>query len=155
MNETEIGSIGDLQSGADYFFAKNITDVKTKGVELESAFRHHFGDRRSLEIIAGYTRQMTSNKDGIVSVYIANHAKDLANLSAVINLGSFNFALSGLYKNRNARIAQTINTQLKASYMVWNVKAGFENHQGNIIKSHGAKPIRYFISKHFGSTDAW
>ncbi|NND30986.1 MAG: TonB-dependent receptor [Saprospiraceae bacterium] len=125
-NESEIGDIGDLQAGADYFFAKNITDVVTRGLELEAIFRHNFGEKRSLTMTAGYTRQMTENEDGVVSVYIANHAKDLANFSTLVSLGNINFALAGLYKNRNARVAQTINSRLEASYMLWNLKAGYQ-----------------------------
>jgi iron complex outermembrane receptor protein len=125
-NESEIGPIGDLQVGADYFFAKNITNVSTKGVELESIFQHDFRAGQSIAIMLGYTRQITTNENGVVSVYIANHAKDLANFSSILNLGEFSFSLAGLYKNRNQRLAQAINTQLDASYLIWNVKAGYE-----------------------------
>jgi iron complex outermembrane receptor protein len=125
-NEVEIGGIGDLQMGADYFFAKNITNVSTKGVEFESVFQHHFGADRRIAFMLGYTRQLTTNENGVVSVYIANHAKDLANVSTILNLGGFNFSVAGLYKNRDRRLAQAINTQLESSYLIWNIKAGYE-----------------------------
>jgi iron complex outermembrane receptor protein len=121
-NETEIGPIGDLQTGADYFFAKNITSVKTMGFEIESIFRHRFGVDNSVSLVAGYTQQKTSNEDGIVSVYIANHAKDLLTISTMIEVDRFRFSIGGLYKNRNARLAQSINSQLESDYWLWNLK---------------------------------
>lgn len=125
-NESEIGAVGDLQLGADYFFAKNITNVTTKGVEFESVFQHQFGVEQHIAITLGYTRQLTTNERGVVSVYIANHAKDLANVTTILNLGGFNFSMAGLYKNRDKRLAQAINSQLETSYLIWNVKAGYE-----------------------------
>ncbi|MCB0668536.1 MAG: TonB-dependent receptor [Saprospiraceae bacterium] len=124
-NESEIGNIGDLQSGADYFFAQNISRVNTKGLELESVFRQRFGVKSEWQIIAGYTRQNTTNAQGVASVYIANHAKDLFTVSSLLDFGDFRLTLSGLYKNRNARIAQAINSDLGADYMLWNMKAGY------------------------------
>lgn len=124
-NESEIGNIGDLQSGADYFFARNISKVNTKGLELESVFRQRFGVKSAWQIITGYTRQNTTNAQGVASVYIANHAKDLFTVSSLLDFGDFRFTLSGLYKNRNARIAQAINSDLGADYMLWNMKAGY------------------------------
>jgi iron complex outermembrane receptor protein len=121
-NETEIGPIGDLQTGSDYFFAKNITSVKTMGFEIESIFRHRFGVDNSVSLVAGYTQQKTSNEDGIVSVYIANHAKDLLTISTMIEVDRFRFSIGGLYKNRNARLAQSINSQLESDYWLWNLK---------------------------------
>jgi iron complex outermembrane receptor protein len=124
-NEAEIGDVGDLQSGAEYFFAKYITNVTTKGVELESVYQHNFVYHHSIALLMGYTRQITSNESGVISVYIANHAKDLANMSAILNLGDFNLSVAGLYKNRNQRLAQAINSKLEASYVVWNLKTGY------------------------------
>lgn len=128
-NESEIGPWGDLVEGEDYFFAKNITAVKTKGVEIESIFRHRFGRDNSFLLTTGYTRQETTNEAGVVSVYIANHAKDLLTFSSILDLDNFHFSLGGLYKNRNPRLAPAINSQLEASYSVWNLKAGFDIHQ--------------------------
>lgn len=128
-NESEIGLVGDLLPGEDYYFAKNITAVRTKGVELEARFRHRFGRDNSLNLMTGYTRQLTQNEDGVVSVYIANHAKDLFTFSSLLTISDLRFSLGGLYKYRDPRIAQLINTRLEASYMVWNVKVGYDIHQ--------------------------
>jgi iron complex outermembrane receptor protein len=125
-NETEIGSIGDLQAGEDYFFAKNITSVKTKGFEIESTFQQRFGIDNSVRLTTGYTHQTTTNEDGIVSVYIANHARDLLTISSMIEFDRFRFSLGGLYKNRNARLAQSINSQLESDYWLWNVKISLD-----------------------------
>ncbi|MCB0686569.1 MAG: TonB-dependent receptor [Saprospiraceae bacterium] len=124
-NESEIGNIGDLQSGADYYFAKNISKVTTRGLELETTYRHRFGLDNLWQLMASYTHQQTVNEEGVVSVYIANHARDLATLSSLLDMGNFHFTVSGLYKNRNARVAQAINSELKAKYTLWNLKLGY------------------------------
>jgi len=124
-NESEIGNIGNLQTGEDYFFAKNVTSVSTRGIEFESTFRKKFGQNNMASFMFGYTHQTTSNKEDIVSVYIANHAKDLVTLSSIFRFGSFDFALGGLYKNRNGRFSESISSELDPSYMLWNLKSGY------------------------------
>ena len=121
----EIGSIGDLQSDADYFFAKNISQVNTRGFEIESSFTHRFGVQDSWRMMAGYTHQNTTNADDIVSVYIANHARDLLTISSILQVADFRLAISGLYKNRNALLAPSINSKLGADYTIWNLKIGY------------------------------
>lgn len=124
-NSAEIGDIGDLQDGAEYFFARNISKVRTRGLEFESVFRQRFGTNNHWQVNAGYTLQNTTNDEGVVSVYIANHARDLFTLNSLLDIGGFTFSVSGLYKNRNARFAQAINSRLEADYMLWNMKAGY------------------------------
>ncbi len=125
----EIGDVGDLQQGETYFFAQNISDVNTSGFELESHYRKQLGQQSQLSIVAGYTYLNTSNEQDVISVYLANHARHLVTVSAGLRAGIIDFQLDGLFKQRNERVAQTINANLEANYSVWNVRAGVNLNQ--------------------------
>lgn len=126
-NQTEIGSvseIGSLQENANYFFAKNITDVHTEGFEVESNLNQKLGDDASLQWNLGYTYLKTSNEEEVVSVYISSHAKHLFTTRLMFNWKRFDCSVSGLYKERNGRIASGIDSELSKSYALWNVRLG-------------------------------
>lgn len=127
-NQREIGSIseiGSLVDSVDYFFAKNITAVDTDGFEIESWFKTSINEKTNLQWSLGYTFLQTSNDEDIVSVYISSHAKHLFNTQLLFNTGRFDFAINGLYKQRNGRIASAIASELTDSYMLWNTRIGF------------------------------
>ncbi|MEM6965105.1 MAG: TonB-dependent receptor [Bacteroidota bacterium] len=131
-NENEIGSVsevGSLRDDADYFFAKNVEEVSTLGVEVESHLNQPIGDYANLQWSLGYTFINTALRDAedndIVTVYISSHARHLVTSQLVLNWDKFDIALNGLYKERNEQIATTINRALARSYSVWNARFGF------------------------------
>ncbi len=126
-NQTEIGSVsevGNLRDSASYFFAKNITDVATNGFEIESWLKTSINETVNLQWSLGYTFLNTSNDEDVISVYISSHAKHLFNTQLLLNTGRFDFAINGLYKQRNGQIASGIASELTDSYMVWNTRVG-------------------------------
>lgn len=120
-----IGEVGDLDPEGDYLFARNITDVRANGAELEAVYTKRINERRRMTFTAGYTFVNTYNRDGVVSVYIANHARHLATASAMVTEGRWSFNVSSLYKARDARAAEGINAALDPDYMLWNGNVGF------------------------------
>ena len=127
-NQADIGSVsetGSLQEGANYFFASNISDVRTNGFEVESHFRQTLGARKSIQWNMGYTYLKTSNEEGVVSVYISSHARHLFTTQFLLQWDRFDLAVSGLYKERNSQIASDIETELARDYDVWNARVGF------------------------------
>ena len=132
-NESEIGSIseiGSLQSGADYFFAKNITSVHTSGIEAFVRWKSNLSDNSTLNINAGYNYTKTSNDEDVISVYISSHAKQLFTFSSHLNTGRLTIGFNGLYKERNERIASTINSNLSPNYFVLHSRIGLDLGQG-------------------------
>ena len=126
-NEEEIGVIsenGSLQDGADYFFAKNISNVNTHGLELESKMTVNLGNTAHLGWKIGYTYLDTYNEEDVVSVYISSHARHLISNTVSLDWQRFNFSLQGLYKERMGRIATSIDNELDDSYLVWNARLG-------------------------------
>lgn len=120
-----IGNVGDLDPEGEYFFAQNITDVRANGAELELVYTKRINERRRMTLSGGYTFVNTYNRDGVVSVYIANHARHLATASAMVTEGRWSLNISGLYKARDARAAEGINATLDPDYMLWNGNVGF------------------------------
>lgn len=132
-NQSEIGSvseIGSLQSGADYFFAQNITSVNTKGIEAFARWHNQFTENSSLHINLGYNYTDTSNEEDVISVYISSHARHLFTFNSYLQIGRLNIGLNGLYKDRNERIASTINSNLSANYFVMNSRISLDLGQG-------------------------
>ncbi len=124
-NESEIPNDENLQSGADYFFAQNISAVSTNGLEVESWYRKVMGDQRWLNWSLGYTYLNTTNAEDIISVYISSHARHLLNTSLSYRSKNWEYGLIGMYKNRDQRTATTINATLDPNYMVWNARVAY------------------------------
>ncbi len=122
----QIGEVGDLQSDADYLFARNIANVNTRGLEFEAHYSQKFAEDNELIMVAGYTFINTGNEEDVISVYIANHARHLATFSTIWKLNRFNFNVSGLYKARNERFASAINSTLDPEYMIWNSRCTYQ-----------------------------
>ncbi len=125
-NEVDIPNNSNLQAGADYFYAGNLSEVNTQGIELESWLRHSFGNQQSIQWSLGYTYLKTTSDEDVVSVYIASHARHLLSTNLILQTGKFEVALNGVHKERNARAAGAINARLKPNYQVWNMRLGYQ-----------------------------
>ncbi|MCB0566816.1 MAG: TonB-dependent receptor [Phaeodactylibacter sp.] len=124
-NEADIPNNQNLQKGAEYFFATNITDVQTRGLEVESWMTAPLGHRAHLQWSLGYTYLNTTNKEDVISVYISSHARHLLSTNLILETGKLELALNGLYKERPARQAAAINARLSPSYQLWNLRIGY------------------------------
>lgn len=132
-NEREIGSVsevGSLQEGGDYFFASNISDVTTVGLEFESQIRRRLGQEGSLLWTLGLTLLNTSNEEDVISVYISSHARALVTSNLQLNQGPFQLGLNFLYKDREGREASAINSTLTESYALVNGRLGYNLTEG-------------------------
>ncbi|MDH3243106.1 MAG: TonB-dependent receptor [Saprospiraceae bacterium] len=123
-NASQIPNNQNLQPGETYFYASNITDVNTFGLEFESWFQTSWNERTQLRWIMGYTYLNTSNDEDVISVYISSHAKHLINTMLSFKLGKLDIALNGIYKNRSERLASSLDVQLNPNYQVWNFRLG-------------------------------
>ncbi|MEO1655829.1 MAG: TonB-dependent receptor, partial [Bacteroidota bacterium] len=124
-NEAEINGVGDLQAGGDYFFARNVTEVRTNGFELESWFMPRFGENTRLQMSLGYTYLNTTNDEDVISVYISSHARHLLTSNIIFNSPKFDIGINGILKVRDAQVAEAINTSLSTRYTLWNLRASY------------------------------
>ena len=115
-----------------YALSKNVEQVKTTGAEIDFIYNKNFSGSQSLFATLGITWIDSQNDDSIPSFYIASHAKQLINFSAIYKIQSFLFSVSGIYKNRNTQKSTPINATLSPSYFMMNAKIGYQ-----LLKSKG------------------
>ena len=130
-NESEIGSVSDIGSlllGEDYLFAKNFKDVYVNGFELELSSKFFISENRTLNWQMGYTYTDISNDN--LGVYLSSFAKHLLNAQLILDYNSFQFSISGLYKERNALVAETISSNLDKNYFLLNGRVALEIKDG-------------------------
>lgn len=119
-NSAQIPNNQRLQPGSVYYFARNIAEVRTRGLELESWYRQALGQDDWLLWTLGYTYLNTSNAEEIVSTYISSHARHLINTNLTLHYQRWEAGLNGLHKQRNPAAAAGINARLAEAYTVWN-----------------------------------
>lgn len=125
-NESEIGSvseIGSLYTGKDYFFAKNIKDVFVNGFELELNTKYLLSENSDINWQMGYTYTSISNDN--LGIYLSSFAKHLLNTQLILNYNSFQFSISGLYKERTTQAAESISSELENSFDLLNARVGY------------------------------
>jgi len=120
-NSNDILNNANLAPGEVYFFASNISDVTTQGVELSLMNEFKVSERFNVKSSLGYTYVDSSNEEEVLSVYISSHAKHIANGYLRILNPRFTLNLNGLYKVRNARFAENIGQNLNEDYALFNV----------------------------------
>jgi len=124
-NAAEIKNNQNLQPGENYFYAQNITDVKTIGLELELWHNIFAQNGTSIDASLGYTFLNTSNDQDVISVYISNHAKHLVSANTNLSNGKFSVSISTLWKKRNERFAESINQTIKSVFNAWDFKFSY------------------------------
>jgi len=120
----------NLQPGATYNFATNVTDVNTKGLEFILNYRKRLSDKVSINAQLGYTSIETTNDEDVISVYISSHAGQNIQTNLSMTLGAIDLGVSGLSKNRTGRTATVVNGQLADSYGIWNLNATYNVKPG-------------------------
>lgn len=131
-NESDIdNNIGSLQPGADYQFAKNIKDVNVYGLELELNTRIPIRNDNYFHGQLGYT--FTDITSDTLGIYLSSFAKHLINAQVTLKYNAFLFSLSGLYKERNAQLAESISSTLQSNYTLLNGRVAYELKNGIFI----------------------
>jgi iron complex outermembrane receptor protein len=126
-NQSEIGSVSDvgsIQAGEDYFFAKNVTNVQTIGLEFSSLVSFPFGQNR-IDFRTGYTYQNTTNDEEEISRYIANAANHLLTNRLMLKIHKFNIGINSIFKERQSQMTSSILAELSKSYFVWDLDVKF------------------------------
>jgi len=112
----------NLIVGEEYFYAQNIANSETQGIEIMASSQLLSINSRSLRLNTGYTYIKTTSDAGTVSRYIANHPSHqvLAGLSYATSFFQLNTESS--YRIRSADAAEIVNAFVPESYFVTNVK---------------------------------
>jgi vitamin B12 transporter len=112
----------NLDSNGKYAYAKNVKSITTKGVEFDLSIQKKFSTK--LQLISKTSLLVLDSKtsDSIPSYYILSHARLLAQEIIVIRYQKIEFAVTGIYKERNAQTAPAISAENTPSYFLCNIK---------------------------------
>jgi iron complex outermembrane receptor protein len=118
----QITNADNLLPGEDYFYAQNIANSQTSGVEIMANSQLFSIVRRSLRIHTGYTYILTTSDAGRVSRYIANHPSHQILGGLSLSTPLFELSTESSYRVRSADAAAIVNASIPDSYTVTNVK---------------------------------
>lgn len=109
----------NLVPGGSYALAKNISKLRTRGIEIDAQVSKKWEEKLLITNI-GFT--WLESKGTQSSYYILSHAKLLANFSASYYSKVFSFALAGLYKLREPQSASNIKAEVSKDYFTLGAK---------------------------------
>jgi vitamin B12 transporter len=130
-NERDITNNNNLELDQDYFWTQNLSDISTRGYELEAWHQRSITNQLKLNFVLGYVYLNTSNPDGgEISKYIANHARHMVTHQTILEIDSWSLSVNALFKQRDDEKAEAINSELLQRYMVWNSRLTYEMKAG-------------------------
>ena len=121
----------DLINDEMYFFAQNISQLYTLGLESELWFEiinseelNLFGSLGYLKILqAENSNELWQNNDNtLFSKYLANNSGDKFNYNLSIKHKDLELQINGLYKARNKEVDVSIGQTLEEDYFIHNAK---------------------------------
>lgn len=121
-NSNSISNSDNLRPDAEYYYATNVSDSRTFGVESLVGKYFALANSRFLHAEVNYTYLYTTNDAGDVSKYIANHPKH--DLSFILSYQGEYFGVtstSHLIK-RNSESLSAINGRIQSDYFLSHLK---------------------------------
>ncbi len=127
-----------LDPTKNYDFAKNLSKVKTHGIELDVQYQKTISKDHSLNLSTGVVWLKSTMKDAVPTLYVSNHAKFLVNFSAQYRYKFVSIALNGLYKQRNPQTGNAAFVPISKDYFLLNARMEghfIENKLGLFIQA--------------------
>lgn len=124
-NEMDIQNATNLINGADYFYSLNVAESNTSGFELLTTGRFIIQDQARLTLQGGFTYIYTTDRDGIVSRYIANHPSHQMNLGIRFHYSHFQIHSQNEYNVRSSENFEQLNSSIPSSVFLSNLKISF------------------------------
>lgn len=121
-NSNEIDNLDNLLPNENYFYADNIAESQTYGIELSVRKHWAYGDAGSLQLQAGYAWLETTAPADILSKYISNHPRHNASANIVARVGWFSLSSSANFIVRQGERAELIAAQVPSQYLVTNLR---------------------------------
>ena len=87
----------------DFFRARNVLSIDTRGVELEGAYRQAIGADTHLQLTASYTgldAEIVDDSDVAEYTYAMSNARHLVQGTATLAVGNAQFGVQGLWRER-------------------------------------------------------
>jgi iron complex outermembrane receptor protein len=121
-NSDNIPNNENLQPGAEYFYATNVSDSRTFGVESLIGKYVALAGSRLLRAEVNYTYLYTTNDAGDVSKYIANHPNH--DLSFILSYQGEYLGVTSTthFIKRNSESVTAINGRIQSGYTLSHLK---------------------------------
>lgn len=121
-NSNSISNSDKLQPDAEYYYATNVSDSRTFGVESLIGKYFALANSRFLHAEVNYTYLYTTNDAGDVSKYIANHPKH--DLSFILSYQGEYFEVTSTSHliQRNSESLSAINGRIQSDYFLSHLK---------------------------------
>ncbi len=114
----------NLVPNGSYALATNLSNVSTRGAEIDLQFRRPLKNGEFLWM-SGWLWLDSKTQDKTPSFYISSHARFLLTNMVNVQTGSFNISFSTLNKVRNMMKSTALNTSISRTYMLANIKAQY------------------------------
>lgn len=105
-----------------YALARNISSVRTTGLEADLQYQQRFSETRKITVNAGMVWMDSNSSDSLLSFYISSHARFMTNFSVLYQVNRFSIGLNGLFKKREQQKAGSINATISSSYFLANAR---------------------------------
>lgn len=119
-NSSEIPNNQNLAENENYFFAQNIENVQTRGIEISTNWNKKIGENKTVGANIGFSYINTQNDSNTVSVYVSSHAKVLLNANVHATINRLRISVNNRYKLRNERISDALGEKIDGHYNVIN-----------------------------------
>lgn len=119
----QITNATNLLPGEDYFYAQNISESTTTGLEVMGTVHLIDSQNGSLKLEPGYTYIHTSSSSGSVSRYIANHPSHQLNMGVGLRIGIFQLRSQNELNVRSPEAEQIVNGRVDRKVFISNLKA--------------------------------
>ena len=132
----------NLNPNGNFALTKNISTLKTSGIEVDASFSRSWKKNRLFASVAATFLNSESSQQ-TPSFYILSHAKTIFQQTLSFTGGPFNLSYNGIYALRNPQSAGGINAEISREYYLSNVKAAYRFHWLSVfvqIQNLGNKP---------------
>lgn len=126
----------NLSSTGNYALASNVSEVNTRGFEIDLTGKMQWSTISSIHWMSGLVWLGSKTPSGLQpSYYLSSHATFIWNGYAKWAYKKTAFAISGVYKVRNVLEASSINATLSPRYLVLNAKLEHKiaTNKGNLF----------------------
>lgn len=105
-----------------YQLASNISKVNSTGIETDIQYNHKFNEQHSLIGGIGFIWMRSRTSNGLPSLYISNHAKELFNFNVMYRYKKIGIGMNGLYKNRKPQTIAAPFIPISKDYFLLNAR---------------------------------
>ncbi len=118
----EITNASNLLPGEDYFYALNISESRTEGLEFLAGWSPIVSNATLLRFDTGYTYIRTTSSSGTVSRYIANHPSHQVNIGLNLRHGIFQLRSQNELNVRSPEADQIVDGRVDRKVFISNLK---------------------------------